>query len=128
MPQHFDPRAMLKQSSIPLLHQLFQQRGELQELPWEEMRETRQFDLIYHGWQALPDAQRRQVQAIFQDLWELADERGMCAIADALNAHAPHRVWEFTACHIRTTQGAGATPIVAARPFTRRAVCALSEF
>ena len=48
-----------------------------------------------------PDAQRRQVQAIFQDLWELADERGICAIADALNAHAPHRVWEFTACHTR---------------------------
>jgi len=87
---------MLKQSSIPLLRQFFQRRGELQELPREEMKEKRQFDLIYHGWQALPDAQRRQVQTIFQDLWELADEQGIRAFADALKAHAPHRAWEFT--------------------------------
>jgi len=92
---------MLKQSSIPLLRQFFTRRGELQDLPWEELKESRECDLIYHGWQALPDVQRRQVQTIFQDLWELADERGIRAFAEELKAHDPERSWEFTACHSR---------------------------
>jgi hypothetical protein len=101
MRPHFDPRAMLKQSSISLLRQFFDRRGELQDLPWEEMHESRQFDLIYHAWQSLPDDHRRQVQTIFQDLWDLADERGIRAFADELKAYAPQRAWEFTACHSR---------------------------
>jgi len=101
MSPHFDPRAILKQSSIPLLRQFFDRRGELQDLPWEEMQENRQFDLIYHAWQALPDDHRRQVQAVLQDLWELASERGIRAFADELQSYEPQRAWEFTACQSR---------------------------
>jgi hypothetical protein len=101
MRPHFDPRAMLKQSSIALLRQFFDRRGELQDLPWNEITEHRQFDLIYHAWQALPNDYRRQVQAIFQDLWELADDRGIRAFAEELKAYAPQRAWEFTACQTR---------------------------
>lgn len=101
MRPHFDPRAMLKQSSIPLLRQFFDRRGELQDLPWEEMVESRQFNLIYHAWQALPDGDRRQVQTIFQELWELADEQGIRVFAEELRVHAPQRAWEFAACHSR---------------------------
>lgn len=101
MSRNFDPRALLKQSSIPLLRQFFHQRGELQELPWEELHEQRQFEIIYHAWQALPDAQRRQLHSIFQEIWELADERGIRALADELQIHAPDRAWEFTSCYSR---------------------------
>ena len=101
MRQQFDPRTMLKQSSIALLHQFFEQRGELLDLPWEELKANRRFELIYQAWQALPDPQRRHVQAIFQEAWEFAEERAIQAFADELHTAAPQRAWEFTACGSR---------------------------
>jgi len=64
MRPHFDPRAMLKQSSIPFLRQFFDLRGELQDLPWEEMQKNRRFDLIYHAWQSAAKATRECISAI----------------------------------------------------------------
>ena len=101
MPHHFDPRVMLKQSAPALLHQFFTRRNELLDLPWEELKANRRFDLIYHAWQSLPELQRRQVQSIFQEVWEFAEERAIQAFADELLAVAPERTWEFAACQSR---------------------------
>ena len=101
MTYHFEPRAMLKHSSIPLLRQFFEKRGVLADLPWDEIKEKRLADLIYRAWQSLPDAERRTIQAIFQEVWDLADERGVQVFSDELKAIAPQRVWEFVACQSR---------------------------
>ena len=51
----FDPKKILRQVSIPLLQEFFRQRGELQDLPWEELKEKRRVDQICDAWQQLPD-------------------------------------------------------------------------
>ncbi len=37
----FDPRTLLKQIAIPLLQKFFEQRGELRDVPWQHLRETK---------------------------------------------------------------------------------------
>jgi len=101
MAKHYDPRTLLKKIAVPLMHEFFQRRGELLELPWDELIAKRQVIPIYEAWQNLPDARRRQVQTILQDLLELADDRGMKVFAEEVRAGAPDRVWEFISCRSR---------------------------
>jgi hypothetical protein len=92
----FDPKKILRQISIPLLQEFFRRRGELQDLPWEELKEKRRVDQICDAWQQLPDDRRRQVQAIFRRLLGAANERGMRAFAEALRFHDPDNAWKLT--------------------------------
>src|SRR4051812_18569920 len=92
---------MLKQTSVFLLRQFFDQRGELQDLPWGALQEHRSSDLVYHAWQGLPDGPRRQVNAILQDIWDLSQARAIRAFAQELHDFAPERSWEFAACRTR---------------------------
>lgn len=101
MAKHFDPRTMLKQIAVPLIHEFFRRRGELLELPWDVLKERHQSLPIYEAWQNLPDPGRRQVQTILQELLELADDRGMKVVAEEVRAKAPNRVWEFISCRSR---------------------------
>jgi len=101
MTQHFDPRRILRQISIPLLQEFFTRRGELVHLPWDELKEKRRWDVIYDAWQQLPDDRRRQVQAIFRRLLAAADEHGLRAFAEALRIHDPDNAWKLTACKTR---------------------------
>ena len=98
---HFEPRIFLKQVSTVLLRQYFAQRGELLDLPWDELPEQRECDLIFHSWQNLPPLQCQQVHATFHQLWEMSQEDGIRALLTELLEHAPQRAAEFAACHTR---------------------------
>ena len=98
MAKQFDPRTVLKQLSKPLLRELFAKRGELLDLPWDDVKENNDVDAIYNAWQQLPEDRRQQVQIILQDLVEMADDRGIRAFVQDLKDHCPDRVWQFTSC------------------------------
>lgn len=101
MAKHLDPRTLLKQISIPLLQEFFQRQRMLQDLPWDALKERRQVAPICDAWQRLPEARRRHVQAVLQDLNELSDHRGMKVFAEEVTQTAPHRAWELIACRTR---------------------------
>ena len=101
MAKHFEPRKVLKQISKALLREFFQRRGELSDLPWNTLTEADKVDVVYEAWHRLPDVRRRQIQLVFQDLVELADDRGMKVFAEEIQTNCPQRQWEFIACSSR---------------------------
>jgi len=96
MAKPFDPRKMLRQISNTLLREFFDQRGELGDVPWDDLTET-QIEPIFQAWQALPEDQCRDVHLVFHDINELADERGLSVLAEEINWRCPKRLAEFTA-------------------------------
>ena len=94
MTKLFDPRKVLRQVSNALLKEFFSRRGELEEVPWDELKETH-IGPIFDGWQALPDDDRNEVQVLLQDVNELADERGLGVLAEEIQRRAPQRLKEF---------------------------------
>lgn len=97
----FDPRKILRQLSIPLLKEFFQRRGELQDLPWSELKARHGFHPICEAWQRLPELARRDVHVQLRDVHKLADDKGMKAIAEAIRTRFPDRIWEFKSCGSR---------------------------
>ena len=63
-PIHCDPRTLLKQIAIPLLQRFFEQRRELLDLPWDELRAKKQTAPIYAAWQNLPEQRRGEVRPV----------------------------------------------------------------
>ncbi|MFO0903683.1 MAG: hypothetical protein U0939_11825 [Pirellulales bacterium] len=100
-PIYFDPRTLLKQLAIPLVQRLFEQRGELLDLPWSELRQKKQTAPIYAAWQRLPEDRRREIQIVFHEIAEAATELGIAAFAQEVKHAAPGDVWKFTACRSR---------------------------
>ena len=95
---HFDPRTLLKQIAMPLLQQFFARRGELLDLPWDELREKKHICPIYAAWQRLPESRRRAAQAVLHDITTAATDQGIKVFAEEVNTHAPQRDWELRAC------------------------------
>jgi len=100
-PIHCDPRTLLKQLAIPLVQRLFEQRGELLDLPWSELRQKKQVAPIYAAWQRLPEDRRREVQIVFHEIAGAATELGIAAFAQEVKHAAPGDVWKFNACRSR---------------------------
>ena len=94
MAKQFDPRKVLKQISNPLLQEFFARRGQLAEVPWDELTETK-IEPIFDAWQQLPEDHRTEVQLILQDVNELADERGLSVLAEEISWRCPGRLPEF---------------------------------
>ena len=96
MAKPFDPRKMLRQISNTLLHDFFGQRSELDDVPWNELTETK-IEPVFGAWQALPDGKCKEVQVVLHDINELADERGLSVLAEEIGWRCPERMHEFTA-------------------------------
>lgn len=94
MAKHFDPRKVLRQISNPLLKEFFDRRGELHDVAWEELTETR-IEPVFQAWQQLPERPRKEVQVTLQDVVELADERGLSVLAEEVKLRCPEREAEF---------------------------------
>ena len=96
MAKSFDPRKVLKQIANPLLREFFSRRGELLDVPWDQITEHK-IEPVFEGWQSLPDRQRLEVQVILRDINELADHRGMAVLAEETLGHAPELAEQFKA-------------------------------
>lgn len=94
MAKPFDPRKALKQIANPLLREFFTRRGELTDVPWDELSEHK-IDAIFEAWQALPELQKVEVQVILRDVYELADHRGRAVLAEEILCRCPDRAAEF---------------------------------
>lgn len=90
----FDPRKVLKQIANPLLREFFARRGELGDVPWDDITEHK-IEPVFAAWQALPERQRVEVQMILRDINELADHRGLAVLAEEILWRCPDRAEEF---------------------------------
>jgi hypothetical protein len=86
MPQHYSPKTFLRQTSNELLRQCFAAHGALKELPWPEIAEHK-IDAIYDAWQNLPELTRLQIESLFEDVDELADEDGLKVVIEEGQFH-----------------------------------------
>lgn len=96
MAKPFDPRKVLKQISNPLLREFFHRRGELDDVPWDDLTEHK-IDAIFEAWQALDEPKKLEVQVILRDVCELADHRGRAVLAEEILWRCPDRAAEFEA-------------------------------
>lgn len=94
MARPFEPRKILKQISNPLLQAFFDERGQLPDLPWDELSEHK-IEPVFEAWQALPERDRLEVQVILRDIYELADHRGLAVLAEEILWRCPERGDEF---------------------------------
>ena len=96
MSRAFDPKKVLKHISNPLLREFFDRRGELRDVPWNDLTEHR-IDPVFDAWQALPDSTANEVQCILREVHALASERGTKALAEVIAEHLPGRKDDFAA-------------------------------
>lgn len=96
MAKPFDPRKVLKHIANPLLREFFTRRGELGDVPWDELTEHK-IEPIFEAWQKLPEAAQLEVQVLLRDIHELADHRGVAALVEMVREECPERAEEFAA-------------------------------
>ena len=94
MAKPFDPRKVLKHIANPLLREFFTRRGELDDMPWDELTEHK-IEPVFEAWQALGEASQVQVQIILRDINELADHRGVAVLAEEILWRCSDRAEEF---------------------------------
>ena len=96
MTHGYDPRKLLKHISNRLLQALFVRYDALQELPWDELSET-QIEPLFTAWQQLPDAKRKAIQVVLQDIHNLSDGRGLKIFTEELCRNFPQHTGTFAA-------------------------------
>lgn len=94
MAKMFDPRKVLKHIANPLLREFFSRRGELFDVPWDELTEHK-IEPVFQALLALPDEKRQEIQLIMRDVNELADHRGLAVLAEEIVWRCPQRAEEF---------------------------------
>ena len=96
MAKPFDPQKVLKHIANPLLREFFTRRGELDDVPWDELTEHK-IEPVFEAWQALGEASQKQIQIILRDINELADHRGLAVLAEEILWRCPGRAEEYKA-------------------------------
>jgi len=96
MAKNFNPRTILRKVSNALLQPFFELHGGLDGVPWSDLRETH-VEPVFQAWQQMPDAARKHVQVILQDINELADDRGMKVLVEELQRSNSVNFAEFEA-------------------------------
>jgi hypothetical protein len=83
---HFTPRTFLRQTSNDRLRACFDRLGVLTDLPWSDLADH-QIDVVYDGWQNLPEPQRIEIERVFEEAEALSSEDGIKAIIDEGTFH-----------------------------------------
>ena len=86
MSRHYSTKVFLRQMPNALLARFFQARGLFSDLDFSAIKETRP-DEFLAAWFCLPDSQRNEMDAEFQDIFELSCEKGFRAIIDEAESH-----------------------------------------
>ena len=94
MARPFDPRKVLKHIANPLLREFFTRRGELDDVPWDGLTEHK-IEPVFEAWQALGEESQLEVQVLLRDIHELADHRGVAALAELVRQRCPEHAQEF---------------------------------
>lgn len=81
MARHYSTRSFFRQVPNALLARYFTERGLFGDLDFSAMKETKP-DALFEAWLALPEDQRKPMDAEFQDIFELSCEKGFRAIID----------------------------------------------
>jgi len=63
------------------LNDLFQVHEHELDIPWDDLKQT-QVNEIFDAWQALPEADRRTIELVLQEVHEMATEDGLRAIIE----------------------------------------------
>jgi hypothetical protein len=83
----YNPRKFLLLVPMPMLHQYFDSRGVLADLPWDDLTE-KDHERVYADWQALPQKKRDTVGADFLDVACLATKQGVQVIIEEGKFHS----------------------------------------
>ncbi|TQE99617.1 MAG: hypothetical protein FKY71_07670 [Spiribacter salinus] len=81
MARHYSTRSFFRQVPNALLARYFTERGLFGDLDFSAIKETKP-DALFEAWLALPEDQRKPMDAEFQDIFELSCEKGFRAIID----------------------------------------------
>jgi len=97
MARHYSTRDFFRQMPNALLDRYFAAKGVLRELDFAALKDT-QPDELFRAWQELPDDLRNRMDAEFQQIFDLSNEKGFCAIRDEADwqlRDAPQAFTEF---------------------------------
>ena len=72
----FDPLRLLKETSNDLLRELFTRLGAKLNVPWDDLKH-RDVAPIVLLWETMPEAERRRVHVILQEVQAMTSERGL---------------------------------------------------
>lgn len=81
MARHYSPKHFFRQMPNALLGRYFARHGLFPDLDFSSMKEGRPEPLI-QAWEALPDDQRRGLDAEMHDIFALCDAKGLQALID----------------------------------------------
>ncbi len=81
MARHYSTTSFFRQVPNALLARYFTERGLFGDLDFSALKEAKP-DALFEAWLALPEEQRKPMDAEFQDIFELSCEKGFRAIID----------------------------------------------
>ena len=82
----YSPKHFLRQVPNTLLKTFFDRRGELLEVKWDQLREM-DADPVFEAWQALPEANRNDVERWFREISDLATPEGLQTVIEEGQFH-----------------------------------------
>ena len=90
MARHYSTKDFFRQVPNVLLARYFEREGVLGEIDWATLNEVSP-DSLFQAWLALPDDQRKGMDADFAEIFELSCEKGFRAIIDEASWHMKSR-------------------------------------
>lgn len=81
MARHYSTKSFFRQAPNALLARYFAERDLFGDVDFATLKETKP-DALFEAWLALPEDQRKPMDAEFQDIFELSCEKGFRAIID----------------------------------------------
>ncbi len=79
MSRHYSPKDFFRQMPKKLLERFFEARGVLADFDFAAMKDTKA-DELFAAWLKLPDSERKPIDAVFSDIFDMSCEKGFKAI------------------------------------------------
>lgn len=83
----YAPMAFLRSAPNKALREFFAGRKELLDFEWEKLKKEVSVEKLYNAWWKLPPDKAREVEGIFQDVHELANEQGVKTLIEEGGFH-----------------------------------------
>lgn len=93
----FEPRKILKKISNPLLREFFTQRGELLDIPWDELTEHK-MDPVADAISALETKAQAHIMGVLRDIHYLATPRAIPVLIEEMRDMRLHEFEDLQRC------------------------------